>query len=63
MTALLHDLLAYSADRTPEVRALKFRTTDVSYAVLATLERGGRRSRQDRGQRLGREGQQEWPTK
>ncbi|HWJ07426.1 MAG TPA: AMP-binding protein, partial [Steroidobacteraceae bacterium] len=37
MTALLHDLLAYSADRTPEVRALKFRTTDVSYAVLATL--------------------------
>jgi acyl-CoA ligase (AMP-forming) (exosortase A-associated) len=37
MTALLHELLKASADRTPTAHALRFRKTDISYADLAEL--------------------------
>ena len=37
MTALLHELLVASADRTPAATAIKYRKTEVSYGDLATL--------------------------
>ena len=34
MSALIHELLTASADRTPDARAVKFKSEEISYADL-----------------------------